>query len=290
MNLVLLDFSQIVISAALDFERQSGTPITIELLRHISLSNIIYYKKKFNVSNDRLVLCYDGKQYWRKKVFPQYKQNRKIEHEKSKFDWEGFFQCFNKIKKEIQEELPFVSVEIDTCEADDVIAVLSKLLSSQYDVIIVSSDKDLLQIQRDSALNIKQWSPFRKSFISIESSNYNLFEHIVRGDSGDGVPNIFSDDDVFTSTEKKRSKPIRSKAIQEWKLKGGLNSPESFCDSPLTLERLMRNRTLIDLREIPKELVDEILQTYKAFKPSKKDIFSYLMKNKLRKILESGGI
>ena len=34
-----------------------------------------------------------------------------------------------------------------------------------------------------------------------------LMEHIISGDKGDGVPNILSDDDVFT--EGKRQRPIR---------------------------------------------------------------------------------
>jgi hypothetical protein len=229
----------------------------------------------------------DGRKYWRKEIFPHYKQNRKQAHEKSKMDWDKFFILFNQIKNEIKE-LPFKTLEVESCEADDVIAVLSKLLCPHVkDLIIVSSDKDLIQIQQNICQKVKQWSPYHKKFITPETNDYSLFDHILRGDSGDGIPNILTDDDVFV-TENKRSRPLRETKIIEWKTKGGINSPENFCPDLDTLNRYHRNRTLIDLEQIPQTITEKIKTSYDECNIKKADLFGYLVKNKLRKILEQG--
>ena len=284
----LFDFSQIVISSCIEFYHQTKTPIELPLLRHITLNNILTYKKKFKLHLDDIVLCFDGRDYWRKYIFPFYKQNRKKAHDESDFDWNGFFQMFNQIKTEIKTELPFRSVECHSCEADDVIAVLAKQQCPHQDrVIIISSDKDLIQIQSDICPKAEQWSPFHKKFITAESNNYNLFEHVIRGDGGDGIPNIMSDDDVFL-VEGKRSKPIRATNIMQWESKGGLRYPKNFCTTPEMLARFNRNLNLIDLRQIPECFVEKIVQEFNSWQKPQIDVFAYLVRHKLKKILESG--
>jgi hypothetical protein len=283
---LLLDYSQIVISAAIEYNSQTKEPIDIGLLRHISLNNILTYKKKFGASTDDLIVCCDGRNYWRKAIFPHYKQNRKQDHDKSSFDWIGFFETFNQIKTELKTELPLKVLEVEGCEADDIIAVLSSLLCPHEDkIIIVSSDKDLLQLQ--SCPKVKQWSPYHKKFITSESSDYNLFEHIVRGDKGDGIPNILSDDDVFV-TSSKRSKPLRATSVTSWMSEWGMSQPEKFCINEETLRRFHRNRILIDLNLIPDDVVKKIRQSFDVCQPPNVKTFEYLTKYKLRKILEKG--
>lgn len=287
--MLLLDYSQIVISSAIEYNSQTNDLIELPLLRHIALSNILSYKAKFNTNLDSMILCFDGQHYWRKAIFPNYKQNRKKAHEDSDFDWNKFFEHFNQIKTEIKTELPFKVMEVSGCEADDVIAVLCKLnCPHEKEIIIVSSDKDLIQIQENICSKVKQWSPHHKKFINVSTNDYNLFEHVVRGDSGDGVPNIFSDDDVFL-VKGKRSKPIRSSAIIEWKNKGGLNNPEAFCQSPIMLQNFQRNKTLIDLQQIPIDVVQRIREQWDNCSRPKVSAFNYLVKHKLRKVLERGG-
>lgn len=285
---LLLDFSQIVISAAVDYHVQTKSQVSLDLLRHISLNNILSYKKKFRLDLSDLIICCDGRDYWRKVIFPLYKQNRKKDHDKSKFDWKIFFENFNQIKSELVVDLPFKVVEVRGCEADDVIAVLCQYFCPhESKVIVVSSDKDLLQIQDNLCRKVQQWSPFHKKFITTTSNKYSLFEHIVRGDSGDGIPNIASDDDVFM-VDGKRSKPIKATSIMQWEAQGGIAFPEKFCLSENMLDRFKRNAQLIDLREIPKDLVKGIVDQYSSYQPSNKGVFDYLVKHRLKKILELG--
>lgn len=286
--IILLDFSQIVISSTIEFFSFSKKQIDLPLLRHIALNNILSYKKKFNAQTNQLIICFDGKDYWRKDIFPLYKQNRKLSHDKSNFDWNEFFNIFNTIKDEIKNELPFKTIESYRCEADDIIAVLSKYHCPHQDkIIIISSDKDLIQIQNNICSKVQQWSPLHKKYISAQTNNYNLFEHVVKGDSGDGIPNILSDEDVFLD-KSKRSKPIKSTNIIEWEKNNGLYNPERFCSSKEMLAKFYRNHTLIDLRNIPENLSLQIIADFNTDTNKRVDIFNYLVKNKLRKILESG--
>lgn len=286
--IALLDFSQIVISSAIEYHSQTKESIEIPLLRHITISNLLFYKKKFKLSVDNLIVCADGRDYWRKGVFPLYKQNRKKDHDKSSFNWDQFFEDFNQIKTEIKTELPFNMVEVYGCEADDVIAVISKQQCPHQDrIIIVSSDKDLIQIQENMCPKVEQWSPFHKKMISPQTNSYSLFEHIIRGDAGDGIPNILSDDDVFMN-DSKRSKPIRATNIMQWEQSGGLSYPESFCVSEEMLGRFNRNLNLIDLRQIPDCFVQKIVEEFTNYQRPSANVFGYLTKHKLKKILESG--
>ena len=282
--MILFDFSQIVVSAAVDYALKTGEEIDAGLLRHIALNNILTLKDKLNKYADEVVLCLDGRNYWRKEVFPHYKQNRKKSHEKDRFDWNGFYKHFNTIKQEFTENLPYKVVEVEGAEADDIIAVLCKVYGNQRDVVIVSSDKDFLQIQQNIASRVKQYSPFHRKFLTPENKEYSLFEHIVRGDAGDGIPNILSDADVFMCDDK-RSKPLRATRIKEWE-QYGVERPECFCSSETELDAFIRNRTLIDLRKIPDVVVTRIVDKYNSVKPNKMRLFNYLVKNKLNKILE----
>lgn len=286
--LILFDFSQIVISSAIEYHSQTKEAIELPLLRHISLNNILSYRKKFKAKIEEMIICCDGRDYWRKGVFPLYKQNRKKDHDKSEFNWDKFFEDFNQIKTEIKTELPFNVVEVYGCEADDVIAVLSKQQCPHQDkIIIISSDKDLIQIQENICPKVEQWSPFHKKFISPQTNSYSLFEHVIRGDAGDGVPNILSDDDVFMD-DSKRSKPIRATSIMQWEQKGGMSYPESFCTSDEMISRFNRNLNLIDLRQVPECFVKKIIEEFSNYQRPPANVFGYLTKHKLKKILESG--
>lgn len=286
--LCLFDFSQIVISNAVDYHSATHDSIELSLLRHIALNTILSYKTKFHLTLDEMIICCDGRDYWRKKIFPQYKQNRKKVHDDSSFDWAIFYEHFNQIKTEFKTELPFRVMEVSECEADDLIAIISKIsCPHEKELIIISSDKDLIQIQENICSKVKQWSPFKKKFINAHSNDYSLFKHVIRGDPGDGIPNILTDDDVFMVKEK-RSKPIRSTAIDEWKIKGGLTNPEVYCKTESMMKNFTRNKTLIDLREIPESIVQRIKEQYDLCTRPKVDLFNYLIKHKLRKILEHG--
>ena len=283
--MILVDFSQIVMSSALSYHAMTKESIDINLLRHIALNNIIQFKKKFSREFDKtVVLCFDGKYYWRRDVFLNYKKNRAKGREESKFDWDNFFDCFNQLKKEFKENLPYKVIENDRAEADDIISTLCQRFRNE-DILIISSDHDFQQLHSLSD-TIKQYSPLHKKMLS--DKNYSLFEHIVKGDSGDGIPNILSDDDVFLT--EKRSRPITTKKLKEWEEIYNFAGQEGFCSTSIELDNFNRNKKLVDLTQIPKELMFEINKQYDEFPNNCHNTFNYLMKHKLVKILEGGAL
>lgn len=282
--MILIDFSQLVIATAVQYHVMNKEQIDLPLLRHIALNTILNNKDKLKKFGPEVVLCMDGRNYWRKEVFPLYKGHRKEAQKKDTFDWSGFFSAFNDLKIEFKENLPYKCIEVDRAEADDIIAVLSEVYSAHEPVVIVSSDNDFLQLSQKFK-NVHQYSPYMKKMIS-DKNDYSLFEHVIRGDAGDGIPNIFSDADTLM-TEGKRQTPIQVKKLEVWR-QAGLTKPEEYCTSTVQLERFAQNLTLIDLSKIPDDIKASIRQAYDDAPVNPNKLFSYLTKNKLMKILERG--
>ena len=268
----------------MDYTRRSKDIIDLSLLRHISLNNVITIKEKLLKYADEIVLCMDGRHYWRKDVFPYYKQNRKKSRENSDFDWNTFFEHFNQLKTEFRENLPYKVLEVEGAEADDIISTLCIEYAPYKQIVIVSSDKDFLQLQSNVSPKIQQYSPYHKKFLKADHNEYNLFEHIVKGDAGDGIGNIFSDDDVFV-VDGKRNKPISTINLTKWAM-SGLSKPEVFCKNADDLNRFNRNQAIIDLTKIPNHITDQIKAHYLETQTHGENVFNYLVKNKLKRILE----
>lgn len=289
--MLLIDYSQLVIGAAQWWHSKEKSPMDMDLMRRLTLTGILDVKEKLRAYGEEVVLCMDSKQYWRRDIFPHYKGKRKAnrakQQESRSFDWKTFYECFDQMKREIAENLPIKCVEVEGAEADDVIATLARLYGPHKPVCIVSADNDFVQIQQNLCPSVKQWSSMARKFITPENQDYDLFEHVVRGDTGDGVPNILSDDDTFMN-EEKRQTPIRAKTIEQWR-SFGLAQPDKFCNSLETLERFERNKRLIDFRCIPEELASAIVNKYNEALPPKGKTFNYMIMHRLNKIMERGG-
>lgn len=278
--MILFDTSQVIVAAASDYHRKTKETIDLNLLRHIALSTIVTLRNKLQRSGE-VVLCLDGKNYWRRGIFPHYKSSRKKAREQSTMDWKAFYASFDALKEEFKHYLPYTVIEVDTAEADDIIAVLAKHYSPEVEVIIVSSDKDLIQLQEHYD-NVRQFSPYHNGYTTIKSRGYSLLHHILKGDSGDGIPNFRSPDDVFLSNQ--RQKPVTQKLLNEADLEG----IEAVCTSVEEIRNIERNRNLIDLRRIPDALEATIIQEYqhiKANKPVHTNLFEYLAKNSMQNLI-----
>jgi len=235
--------------------------------------------KKFKKTHgSNIIIACDNRNYWRKEIFPNYKASRKKVRETSGHDWNVIFECLNKIRDELKEHSPYKVIEIETCEADDIIATIATKYSSSEKVMILSSDKDFAQLQKFK--NVEQYSPILKKYIKEELPKLQLKQLIIRGDKGDGIPNIMSPDDVFVTGG--RQKPITSKKIINW-----LNQePKDFCNDEM-YRNYIRNETLIDLSKIPENLKEEILHSYDTIKGKTKQVFmNYMINKRLKNLLE----
>jgi len=277
--MIIFDFNQVAISSLMEQIGSSKKPVEENLVRHMILNVIRTYVKKFKVTHGpEVVIACDNRNYWRREFFPQYKASRKKNRDASGHDWNSIFECLHKIKEELKEYSPYKVIDIDTAEADDIIAVLAMRQSSQEKVMILSSDKDFAQLQKFP--NVEQFSPILKKFIKEPLPNVQLKQMIIRGDKGDGIPNIMSPDGVFVDGG--RQKPITEVKIIVW-----LNQePTEFCNEEM-LRNYKRNELLIDLTQIPESLQKTIIDTYESSTAKTKQVFmNYMIANRLKNLLE----
>lgn len=293
--MIIIDYSQIALSNILPFQndikRQSPEEIK-NLIRHTTLSTIKSYKKRYGREYGELVIACDGNNYWRRSVFPHYKAMRKVNREKSDLDWKLIFDTLSELRQDLIEHFPYKVLHVETAEADDVIACLSKwtqdnglatqgMFDEKQKVLIVSSDKDFIQLQKYD--NVRQWSPMQKKFVQgthKEVREYTI-EHIVKGDSGDGIPNILSKDDTFVSGE--RQKPFSSKRLPEFYEKG-----IDACKTDDEKRNYQRNQLLVNFESIPTDLHEKIISTYTSAKPKgdKMSVMNYLMNHRCNLLLD----
>lgn len=287
--MILVDMNQCMISNLM-MQTRISDGLDENLVRHMVITSLKSYKKKFHAEYGNLVLCYDSKHYWRKEFFPYYKQNRKKDREKSDFDWNKIFEILNKIRDEIRQNFPYIVMEIYGAEADDIIATLSKYVTLENikrqkqnlnleKVLILSGDKDFIQLSKFPC--VSQYNPSQKKYVN-EGIDPKLYirEHVIKGDRSDGIPNFLSDSDTFVSG--KRQRPISKKNISKW-----IHSePESYCNEQ-QLENYKRNLKLIDLACIPSSIEEKIIAEYtmlNSSKPNKVSI-NYFIEHKLVSLL-----
>ena len=142
----------------------SKKPVEEDLVRHMILNVIRTYVKKFKMTHGpEIVIACDNRNYWRRDLFPQYKASRKKNRDASGHDWGSIFEVLGKIKQELKDSSPYKVIDVDSAEADDIIAVLAMRQSAHEKVMILSSDKDFAQLQKYP--NIEQYSPILKKFI-----------------------------------------------------------------------------------------------------------------------------
>ena len=269
---------------------RGGQEVDDTLVRHLVLNNLRYYRSRFTEKYGELVICCDSKHYWRRDYFPNYKANRKKDRESSGYDWNFIFTTLNNVRDEIKEYFPYKVIEIYGAEADDIIAILTKQVQDDPDNIIISSDKDFIQLH---GLHVQQYSPVSKKLVNNISPLEYLREHIIKGDRSDGVPNVLSPDDTFT--ESKRQKPIRktmlitlTEAMDKWEPKDLFQLAK--CNRDTWVRNWQRNETLINLDKIPQDIRDKILREFNnAPTGDRSKLFNYFVEKKLNNLIQSIG-
>ena len=177
------------------------------------------YQKEFNLSMlnvlcthinmfreyaTEIVICLDetsGRGNWRKKIFPMYKYARQSFRQSfTKFDYKDAYVLFDNFVKSLkasQAKTLFKVVDVNHCEADDLILVLARHAAEQGEpVMILSPDKDFIQLQ-DNPL-IRQYSWMTNKILRVDDKTGDvehgmqewLLEHVCLGDQADNVPRI----------------------------------------------------------------------------------------------------
>lgn len=250
-----------------------------DIIRHMILNSIRMYRQKFKEYGD-VVIVADAGGNWRKDYYPQYKAKRKSNRDDDKRDWQEIFRITNTVREELAENFPYKMVHVWGCEADDSIAqiVMSTQEFGQYEpVMIVSADHDFKQLQKFD--NVKQFSPMTKKYVVEDNPRLGLQEKILKGDSGDGVPNVLSDDNVFV--EERKQNVLSAKKKQAL-----LEDPKALGEE--VYRNYLRNKKLIDLSETPENVTKEIINNFMNQDPygNKGKVFPYLVEKRCRLLVE----
>jgi hypothetical protein len=276
--MIIIDYSGIAMSSM--FSAKSND-VDEGMLRHQILNSLRMYNVKYRAKYGQMIIACDGGS-WRKNVFAQYKASRKTNREASPINWDEVWRVINMVCEEISLHMPYKVVQVRGAEADDVIATLvesTQEFGNMEPVMIVSADKDFIQLQKYS--NVSQFSPMTKKVVTDKNPRRYLIEHILRGDSGDGVPNVLSPDDVFVTD--KRQTPLKAKVIDAW-VQSYSNLDTVMDDT--TYRNFIRNRRCIDLSYIPEEVSAQIMAAYHAQPDTpNSQVFGYLVSKNCRMLV-----
>ena len=276
--MILVDLNQVLLAGLMAQIANQKGKLDEQLIRHMILNIIRTHVRNFKGEYGEVVLCCDNRKYWRKEFFPFYKAGRKKTREKSDLDWHLIFDMLAKFKLELKENFPYKVIDVEGAEADDIIGTLVPRHAPHEKILILSSDGDFLQLQMYGE-NVKQYNPSQKKYVKSIDPSLELKEKIIRGDKGDGIPNIFSPSDCFVRDL--RQKPITQKVIEKY-----LTEHHGEWEDESAKVGFSRNQTLIDLRLIPGDIKEKIINTYEETKPAKGKLLNYFIEHKLKNLME----
>jgi 5'-3' exonuclease len=283
--MILVDLNQVLISNLMVQTRGQGdVKPNEEMIRHMVMNSLRGFNVKFKEKYGNMVLCSDAGNTWRRDIFPHYKYKRKKDRTESSFDWDNIFDILTNIKNELKENFPYIMMYEEKCEADDIIAILTKYYHQDEKIMIVSGDKDFIQLQFYK--NVEQYAPIQKKFIGFDEDGIKidpkefLLEQILKGDRSDGIPNILSPNDSFVTGIKQ--KPMTKKRLEECSVTDNLDEQLSV--------RYNENKKLIDLNQIPQVYEDAIINSYRSYKVNDRSkLLTYFIENKLKSLMENIG-
>lgn len=283
--MILIDLNQVLLAGLMvQIAGQKNATIEEGLVRHLALNIIRGHVKQFRQEYGEVVLCCDNRKYWRKDFFPFYKAHRKKNRDKSSLDWNMIFNILGNLREDLKKYFPYKVIDVEGAEADDIIGTLTPLKVKDENVLIISSDGDFLQLQmynhQNLGFKVTQYNPTQKKFVVSEKPLQELKQKIITGDAGDGIPNILSPGDTFV-------RGVRQKVMTEGRLNTFLNNEYADYEDETSRIGYTRNQTLIDLRLIPGDIKNSIIDTYNNTKPAPRmRLMTYFMEKKLKNLMD----
>ena len=280
--MIIVDLNQVMLSNLLmQLGNHTNAQLEENMVRHMILNSLRSYKVKFAAEYGEMVIACDNTNYWRKSIFPYYKANRKKNIEKSELDWKALFECLNKIRSELKEYFPYRVIDVEAAEADDIIATLVSKFGSELNtgdkILILSGDKDFIQLHVYP--NVSQYDPTRKKWIKHDDPERYLHEHILKGDAGDGIPNVLSPDNVFVVGDRQR--PLTAKKLEKI-----MGTDLEEMDTSLA-RNYSRNVQLIDLSFTPETIRQKVMEQFNNQEGrDRSKLLNYFISHKLKNLTE----
>jgi 5'-3' exonuclease, N-terminal resolvase-like domain/T4 RNase H, C terminal len=278
--MIIVDLSQVSISNLMvQIGNHTNSKLEEGMLRHMVLNTLRSIRTKFPADKwGEMVIACDNKKYWRRDAFPYYKANRRKARDASELDWHAIFDFLHRFRAELVENFPYRVIDVEGAEADDVIATLVQRVTTEK-VTVISGDKDFMQLQRYP--HVSQYDPVRKRVLKCEDPMAFLREHVIRGDVGDGVPNVLSPDNCLVSGE-------RQKVLTQKRMDALLSPLAIGSMSPDVVRNFKRNELLIDLTNVPSEVRDRVMESYELQAGKGRErLFDYMFTHRLNKLMEA---
>ncbi len=152
----------------------------------------------------RTIIVFDGKggSNRRRKIYPEYKQNRKTKYRVNRsYDFASQEDEKQNMIMQLQriveylDALPVTVLSYDNIEADDTIGYICRQVLTDSQITIMSTDKDFLQLANG---RIKVWSPTKKKMYDEAAvlneygiSSHNLIWYrVLDGDKSDNISGV----------------------------------------------------------------------------------------------------
>ncbi len=242
-----------------------------EYWKYLMVNSLLTTIKKFKP--DEVICAIDAKPSWRKSIYSDYKSRRRMARKKSTVDFDAFFLVANKFMEDIKKSFTNIYfLEIEKAEADDIIAILSKEFIRDSDVIIISSDRDYMQLLKNP--NTKLYDPIKKAFVKCINPKKELDLKVITGDKSDDIPAI-----------KPKCGPKTAQKI----LDAGIE--KELTDNNIR-ENYKRNKILIDFDFIPKDIIESIKEGYNNYDHKTyigNKIWQFMIDNNIRRFVDDLG-
>lgn len=269
-NLLLIDLQNLVFRTLATAVKEDPLDKSFILFKSMMVERVIDAIDLFKA--DRVIVAMDDKNYWRKDIYADYKGHRSGARKKSKIDFDAFWPVWEDFLPKFQNAFGFLYyLKVDRCEADDIIAVLTKSKLEGYNVTCLSNDSDLKQLYKYK--NYKQYNPLKREYYKPINSKKDLMLKILTGDSGDNIPNVAY-----------RCGPVKAQSF----LDEGLD--KVFKKEPNIEKNFKRNKQLIDLDLIPPKYFREISDIYESYVINTyngRKMFDFLTDHRLKGIIEN---
>jgi 5'-3' exonuclease len=286
---IMFDFNNLIFRNFFIKDINAHTTNPDYMLWRYNTYNSIYQSLWKHSKVKEVILAVDDRNSWRKSYFSRYKESRKKQRDKSDVNWKDLFSEINKLVSDLKHYMPFKVLKIKSAEADDIIAVLCKILRDNC--IVISNDEDYLQLISN---RVKVYNPGKKEYITCNNPEEFIHEKIFIGQKKDDIFNIITPNDWGETPETAgKRKPGFGKAAYKKVLQEG---PENWLNKTHknkiygeidVKSNLKRNRVLMDFNYIPLTIRDRIIDAYNNYNfPPPSNIYQFFKKYNMRGFLE----
>ena len=241
-------------------EKFTDNESTFNYWRYLILTELAILHKKYNPNN--VFICCD-RNSWRSDHFEYYKAKRKAKRNEHPEKFEELFKQASLFEEELETVFKYNILQCKGAEGDDGVGFLVHELPKEDTKIIVSMDKDMVQLLSIPNTIFFNIHHLKKCEEYCENPEIALQKLIINGDSSDGIPNMKSDSDTFVN-EEKRQKSCGEKTIEKMFIAG---FDEILKENVTWRKNYKRNEKLIvlDEKNIPVKVWNGLKKCFDGF-------------------------